>query len=89
MKPKFVKFSEVQQAYLTEVRNRQVKEWNEALLSVYRDAGIMEKIIKAQPGTYQVRQRDLSGLDVFPPPAPQSKKKIEGKKPDRKNRKDT
>lgn len=68
--PRFIKFSSVQQNYLTEVRTRQVKEWGDALESVYRDLGIMEKIAEAPQGTYQLRQNDLSGLDFRPSPPP-------------------
>jgi len=63
-KPNKIEFSKLQQGFLIEVRNRQVIEWNAALESVYRDIGIMEKIRQAPPGTYQLRQGDLSGLDV-------------------------
>lgn len=67
-KPKadFIKFSKVQQAYLNEIRNRQMKEFNEAVGSVYEELGITEKILKAPPGTYKLRIQDCSGLDVLP-----------------------
>lgn len=87
--PRFIRFSELQRSFLSEMRTKQVKEWNEALESVYRDLGIMDKIIEAPPGTYQLRQRDLSGLDFRPvpqasPPPPideeEEKRKAEAKK---------
>ncbi len=64
--PEFIKFSKVQQAYLTEIRNRQLREFNEAVGSVYEELGIMEKILKSPPGTYKLRMADLSGLDILP-----------------------
>lgn len=64
-KPSFIKFSKVQTSYLNEVRFRQQKEWNEALESVYRELGIVEKILQSLPGTYKLRQ-DYGGLDVAP-----------------------
>lgn len=64
--PGFIKFSKLQQAYLNEVRNRQVDEFNKVIESVYEDLGIMEKILKAPPGTYKLRMQDLSGLEVHP-----------------------
>lgn len=67
-KPKsdFIEFSKVQQNYLLEVRNRQLKEFNEAINTVYDELGIMEKILKSSPGTYKLRMQDLSGLDILP-----------------------
>jgi len=67
-KPNKIKFSKIQQGFLIEVRNRQMIEWNDALESVYQDLGILEKIRQAPPGTYLLRQNDLSGLDVVPQP---------------------
>ena len=61
----FIKFSQVQQSYLLEVRNRQVKEFNEAIESVYKELNLTEKILKAPPGMYKLRIQDLSGLDVL------------------------
>jgi len=65
-KPNKIMFSKVQQSFLIEVRNRQMIEWNDALESVYQDLGILEKIRQAPPGTYLLKQNDLSGLDVVP-----------------------
>jgi len=64
-KPDFIKFSKIQQAYLIEIRNRQLREFNEAVGSVYEELGITERILKAPPGTYKMRMQDLSGLDVL------------------------
>jgi len=66
--PKFIKFSKIQQDYLSEVRNRHFKEFNAALESVYRELGITEKLQESPDGTYQLRLDDLSGLDVNPAP---------------------
>jgi len=68
-KPKsdFIEFSEVQTNYLNEVRNRQIKEFGEALGTVYDELGIREKILKAPPGAYKLRQ-GFNGLDVLPVP---------------------
>lgn len=77
--PKFIRFSKVQTRYLFEVRTRQLKEWNEALESVYQEIGIIEKILQAQLGTYSLRQ-DYSGLDVLSvSPRVEEKKKPEKK----------
>lgn len=65
-KPNFIKFSKVQQAYLLEVRSRQLREFNKAIESVYDELDIREKILKAPPGTYRLRMQDLSGLDIIP-----------------------
>lgn len=65
-KPNFIKFSKVQTGFLLEIRNRQLKEFNEAVGSIYEELGITEKILKAPPGTYRLRMQDLSGLDVLP-----------------------
>lgn len=62
----FIKFSEIQKKYLNEVRTRQVNEFNEAIESVYKELGIIEKLKQAPPGTYKLRMQDLSGLDVLP-----------------------
>ena len=64
-KPESIEFSKIQQAYLLEVRNRQLKEFNEAIGSVYEELNLTEKILKAPPGTYKLRMQDLSGLDVL------------------------
>lgn len=61
----FIKFSDVQKNYLKEIRNRQLKELNEAITLVYGELGIREKMAQANPGTYRLRQ-DFSGLDVLP-----------------------
>ena len=66
--PKFIRFSELQRKYVTEMRNKAQGIINEALRVVYRELGILEKIDKAPPDMYQVRMKDCSGLDVFPPP---------------------
>jgi len=65
-KPNFIEFSNVQTGFLLEIRNRQMKEFNEAVGSVYEELGITEKILKAPPGTYKLRMQDLSGLDILP-----------------------
>ena len=65
-KPDFIEFSKIQQAYLLEVRSRQLKEFNEAIGSVYDELGITEKILKSPPGKYKLRMQDLGGLDVLP-----------------------
>jgi len=64
-KPNFIEFSKVQQAYLNEIRNKQMKEFNEAVGMIYEELGITEKILKAPPGTYTLRIRDCSGVDVL------------------------
>jgi len=66
-KPKttFIKFSEVQQSYLNEVRIRQMKEFNMAVEKVYTEVGILEKATKAPPGTYKLKMDDLSGVNIF------------------------
>lgn len=63
--PSFIRFSQVQRGYLNEIRRRQLKELNEAIESVYDELGIMEKILKAPPGAYNLK-KDFSGLDVLP-----------------------
>jgi len=65
LKPSFIKFSEVETNYLNEVRNRQVKEWSEVLLLVYKGRRIDKKILQAPRGTYILRP-DCSGLDIIP-----------------------
>lgn len=65
-KPDFIEFSKVQTGFLLEIRNRQLKEFNEAVGSIYEELGITEKILKAPPGTYRLRMQDLNGLDVLP-----------------------
>lgn len=64
--PNFIPFSKVQTGLLVEIRNRQLKEFNEAVGSIYEELGITEKILKAPPGTYKLRMQNLSGLDVLP-----------------------
>ena len=64
-KPNFIEFSKLQQAYLNEIRNRQMKEFNDAVGLVYEELEITEKILKAPPGTYTLRIRDCSGVDVL------------------------
>lgn len=66
-KSNFIEFSRVQTNYLNEVRNRQIKEFGEALKTVYDELGIREKILKAPPGAYKLTQ-GFSGLDVLPVP---------------------
>ena len=65
-KPNFINFSKVQTGFLLEIRNKQLKEFNEAIQLVYDELGITEKILKAPPGTYKLRMADLSGLDILP-----------------------
>ena len=62
--PNFIGFSKLQTIYLREVRARQQQEFSDALEVVYGELGIMEKILQAPPGTYNLKQ-DLSGLDVL------------------------
>lgn len=69
--PKFIRFSELQRKYITDVRNRVQGELNAALDVVYKDLDILEKMRKAPPGMYQVRMHDCSGVDIFPPPPAQ------------------
>lgn len=64
-RPEFVKFSEIQQAYLNEVRIRQFKEFQEVINTVYEDLGIIGKVLNAPPGTYTLR-KNCSGVDVMP-----------------------
>jgi len=66
-KPKsnFIKFSKVQKNYITEVRTRQQREFNEALETIYEELGIIEKIMNAPPDTYKLKM-DLTGLEVLP-----------------------
>jgi len=64
--PNFIRFSKVQQRLLNEIRNNQMKEFNEAVGMIYEELGITEKILKAPPGTYKLRIQDCSGLDVLP-----------------------
>lgn len=63
--PNFIRFSKLQRNYLCDVRDRQVKEVNEVMNSIYEELGITEKVSKALPGTYVLRQ-DCSGVDVLP-----------------------
>ena len=65
-KPDFIKFSKVQVGFLVEIRNKQLKEFNEAVGLVYEELGITGKILKAPPGTYKLRMQDCSGVDVLP-----------------------
>jgi len=65
-KPDFLQFSKVQQAYLNEIRNKQMREFNEAVGMIYEELGITEKILKAPPGTYKLRIQDCSGVDILP-----------------------
>jgi len=77
-KPKsnFIKFSKIQMSYLSEVRFRQRREWNEALESVYQELNIIEKILQSTIGTYILRQ-DLSGLDIVTPKPLTKKEEVE------------
>lgn len=78
--PSFIKFSNVQVGFLKEIRNRQLREFNEAIDSVYEELGIIEKLLKAPPGKYKLRQ-DLTGLDVLPiKPEPEIEKESTGEK---------
>lgn len=63
--PNFISFSKVQRAYIEEVLKRQRDEFNEIIDMIYDELGITEKILKAPPGTYNLR-KDCSGLDVLP-----------------------
>lgn len=72
----FIKFSKVQQGFIAEVVNRQRREFNEALGSIYEDLGIAEKILQAPPGTFVLR-KDFSGLDVLPVVVPKIDEKAE------------
>jgi len=65
-KPDFIEFSKVQQRLLNEIRNNQMKEFNEAVGMIYEELGITEKILNAPPGTYKLRVRDCSGVDILP-----------------------
>ena len=65
--PKFIRFTELQRKYVTEMRNKAQGIINEALRVVYKELGILEKIDKAPPGMYVVRMKDCSGLDIKPP----------------------
>jgi len=42
-------------------------ERDRGLESVYKELGILEKVLEAPSGTYQLRG-DLSGLDILPAP---------------------
>ena len=64
-KSNFIKFSSVQQAYLDEIRAKQFREVNMAVRMIYEELGIVEKFLKAEPGTYKLRL-DNSGVDVLP-----------------------
>jgi len=66
LKPSFIAFNKVQQNYLIEVRNRQLKEFNEAVNIIFEQLGIVDRIRKAPPGTYKLRMQDLSGVDILP-----------------------
>ena len=78
-KPSFIKFSKVQRALIDATLNRQQKEFNEIIGTVYEDLGIAEKILRAPPGTFVLR-KDFSGLDVLPI-IPGPGKKAEPEKP--------
>ena len=64
--PDFIKFSKIQQSYLIEMRARTLREFNEAVSTVFEELGIVDKIKKAPPGTYKLRMEDLSGVDILP-----------------------
>ena len=64
-KPDFIKFSELQQAYLKEVRTRQFKEFQDIIKKIYEDMGIAEKVLNDSLRTYTLR-KDCSGVDVLP-----------------------
>jgi len=80
----FIPFSKVQRGYLNEIRNRQIKELNEGIESVYNELGIMEKVLKAPPGKYRLRMQDFSGLDVLPIRLEAKKETESEKKPESK-----
>lgn len=67
--PKFIRFTPLQSNYLGELYTRHMGERNRGLESVYKELGIVEKILEAPPGTYQLR-KDLSGLDIVSVPSP-------------------
>ena len=68
-KPNSIEFGKIQQAYLNEVRNRQLREFNNAVDTVCEELGIVEKLKKTPPGMmYKLRMQDLSGLDILPIP---------------------
>lgn len=62
-KPGFIEFSKLQRIYLNEVLARQRTEFNQAVNTVYEELNLVDKILKAPPGTYIMKQ-DLSGLEV-------------------------
>ena len=64
-KPSFIKFSKVQQALLNEVRQRQFREFQNVIKTIYEDLGIAEKVLNDSLGTYVLR-KDNSGVDVLP-----------------------
>jgi len=66
IKSDFIKFSKVQTRLLLEIRNMQLKEFNEVLGLIYEELGITGRILKAPPGTYKLRMQDCSGVDVLP-----------------------
>lgn len=68
-KSNFIEFSKVQENYLTEVRNRQSRELNEAIESIYRELNL-----KGTPGIYRLRP-DFSGLDILPTKSEENKDK--------------
>lgn len=91
----FIEFTKLQTNYLREVRDRQIKEFNDALTVVYEELGIIEDVIQAPPGMYNLKQ-DLSGVDILPvaqqdeeitdPEKPEgSEPALTGQKPEEKN----
>ena len=64
-KPSFIKFSKVQQALLNEVRQRQFREFQNVIKTIYEDLGIAEKVLNDSLGTYVLR-KDNSGVDILP-----------------------
>lgn len=65
--PNFITFSKVQRAYIEEVLARQRNEFSEIIDMIYDELGILEKVLKAPPGIYNLR-KDCSGVDVLPAP---------------------
>ncbi|GAH35018.1 unnamed protein product [marine sediment metagenome] len=63
-KADFIEFSKLQKSYIDEVLKRQRDEFNEIIDMIYDELGITEEILKAPPGTYNLR-KDCSGLDVL------------------------
>lgn len=81
-RPSFIRFTKTQQGFIRETRNRHFKEFNTVLGEVYTELGIGERILRAPPGTFVLRE-DYSGLDILPSPAARGGKKT-GEKEEKK-----